>query len=84
MLWDESEKTARRCSYVFGGLVVFVGLFLLKAFGAMVFSSKVLVVLAGIIHLWILAAGSILAAFFILAKCIGWCANRFRTKQSPP
>jgi uncharacterized membrane protein (DUF485 family) len=82
MLWDESEKTARRCSYVFGGFVVVVGLFLLKAFGTMVFSAKVFVALAGVILLWVLAAGSILAAFFVLAKCIGWCANRFRSKRS--
>ncbi len=79
MLWDESETTARRCSYVFGGLVVFVGLISLNVFGA-TFSSQILEVLAGVILLWILAAGSILAAFFVLVKCIGWYVNRFRTK----
>ena len=76
MLWDESETTARRCSYVFGGLVVFFGIIIFKVFGA-TFSLKIFEVFAGIFLLWILAAGSILAAFFVLAKCIGWYVNRF-------
>jgi hypothetical protein len=88
MLWDETERSARGCSYVFGVLVAFIGLVSLITAGISgdwVLLASYLVglgVFAGCILMWILVVGSIFAAFLCPAKCIADCVNRFRKEQS--
>ena len=87
MLWEESEKTGRGCSYILLGAVLLVGVactiaaFVLRDWRILKLYSYALALFGAVVLVWVLASGGILCASLGVGRTVSRCLGRLRGNQ---
>jgi len=87
MLWEETESTARGCSYIVGGVLALLGIGCVTAAllaSDWTFLTGYLIALGVfmvIVLLWVVVAGGVMGALLGLSKSIAWVLAVIRRRH---